>query len=92
MVVPGSMEVAVAEAEGLPEIFRAAGCDWREPGCSMCIAMNGGSTAARPVQRLDQHRNFEGRQGSGGRTFRLAHDRRRQRPHRRAVTDGRFIL
>src|SRR5207249_6274248 len=42
MVVPGSQEVKrQAEAEGLPEIFRTAGCEWREPGCSMCIAMNG---------------------------------------------------
>ncbi len=51
MVVPGSQEVKrQAIAEGLPELFRAAGCEWREPGCSMCIAMNGDHIDARAVQ------------------------------------------
>jgi len=70
MVVPGSQEVKrLAIAEGLPEIFRAAGCDWREPGCSMCIAMNGDQLAPGQYSVSTSNRNFEGRQGKGGRTF-----------------------
>jgi 3-isopropylmalate/(R)-2-methylmalate dehydratase large subunit len=69
MVVPGSMEVKrQAEAEGLPEIFRAAGCDWREPGCSMCIAMNGDQLQPGQYSVSTSNRNFEGRQGKGART------------------------
>jgi 3-isopropylmalate/(R)-2-methylmalate dehydratase large subunit len=70
MVVPGSQEVKrQAIAEGLPEVFRAAGCEWREPGCSMCIAMNGDQLAAGQYAVSTSNRNFEGRQGKGGRTF-----------------------
>ncbi len=70
MVVPGSQEVKrQAIAEGLPDIFRAAGCDWREPGCSMCIAMNGDQLAPGQYSVSTSNRNFEGRQGKGGRTF-----------------------
>jgi len=70
MVVPGSQEVKrQAIAEGLPEIFRDAGCDWREPGCSMCIAMNGDQLAPGQYSVSTSNRNFEGRQGKGGRTF-----------------------
>ena len=70
MVVPGSMEVKrQAEAEGLPEVFRAAGCDYREPGCSMCIAMNGDQLQPGQYSVSTSNRNFEGRQGKGGRTF-----------------------
>jgi 3-isopropylmalate/(R)-2-methylmalate dehydratase large subunit len=70
MVVPGSQEVKrQAIAEGLPEIFRAAGCDWREPGCSMCIAMNGDQLSPGQYSVSTSNRNFEGRQGKGGRTF-----------------------
>src|ERR1700727_3204383 len=70
MVVPGSQEVKrQAIAEGLPEIFRAAGCEWREPGCSMCIAMNGDQLAPGQYSGSTSNRNFEGRQGKGGRTF-----------------------
>jgi 3-isopropylmalate/(R)-2-methylmalate dehydratase large subunit len=70
MVVPGSQAVkAQAEAEGLPQIFREAGCDWREPGCSMCIAMNGDQLAPGEYGVSTSNRNFEGRQGKGGRTF-----------------------
>jgi 3-isopropylmalate/(R)-2-methylmalate dehydratase large subunit len=58
-----------AEAEGLPEVFRAAGCEWREPGCSMCIAMNGDELQAGQYCVSTSNRNFEGRQGKGGRTF-----------------------
>jgi 3-isopropylmalate/(R)-2-methylmalate dehydratase large subunit len=69
MVVPGSEQVkAQAEAEGLDDVFRAAGFEWREPGCSMCLAMNDDVLA--PGQRCasTSNRNFEGRQGRGGRT------------------------
>ncbi|WNG49366.1 3-isopropylmalate dehydratase large subunit [Archangium minus] len=70
LVVPGSQEVKrAAESEGLHDIFRQAGAEWREPGCSMCIAMNGDQ--ARPGQYVvsTSNRNFEGRQGKGSRTF-----------------------
>jgi 3-isopropylmalate/(R)-2-methylmalate dehydratase large subunit len=69
LVVPGSERVKrEAEAEGLHEVFRAAGADWREPGCSMCIGMNG--DIARPGELVvsTSNRNFEGRQGKGVRT------------------------
>jgi 3-isopropylmalate/(R)-2-methylmalate dehydratase large subunit len=69
MIVPGSGLVKKqAEAEGLDTIFRAAGFQWREPGCSMCIAMN--QDQLRPGQRCasTSNRNYEGRQGLGGRT------------------------
>jgi 3-isopropylmalate/(R)-2-methylmalate dehydratase large subunit len=70
LVVPGSQEVKrQAIAEGLPEIFRAAGCEWREPGCSMCIAMNGDQLSPGQYSVSTSNRNFEGRQGKGGRTF-----------------------
>jgi len=70
LVVPGSQEIKrQAEAEGLPEIFRAAGAEWREPGCSMCIAMNGDQLAPGQYSVSTSNRNFEGRQGKGGRTF-----------------------
>ena len=66
MVVPGSQQVKrQAEAEGLPEIFRAAGCDYREPGCSMCIAMNGDQLQPGEYSVSTSNRNFEGRQGKG---------------------------
>jgi 3-isopropylmalate/(R)-2-methylmalate dehydratase large subunit len=70
MVVPGSQEVKrQAIAEGLPDLFRAAGCEWREPGCSMCIAMNGDQLEPGQYAVSTSNRNFEGRQGKGGRTF-----------------------
>jgi 3-isopropylmalate/(R)-2-methylmalate dehydratase large subunit len=70
LVVPGSQEVKrQAIAEGLPEIFREAGCEWREPGCSMCIAMNGDQLSPGQYSVSTSNRNFEGRQGKGGRTF-----------------------
>jgi len=69
MVVPGSHRVkAEAEAEGLHEVFRAAGADWREPGCSMCLAMNPDRLAPGERAASTSNRNFEGRQGRGGRT------------------------
>jgi len=70
LVVPGSQEIKrQAIAEGLPEIFRAAGCEWREPGCSMCIAMNGDQLSPGQYSVSTSNRNFEGRQGKGARTF-----------------------
>jgi 3-isopropylmalate/(R)-2-methylmalate dehydratase large subunit len=70
MVVPGSQQVkAQAEAEGLDQIFKAAGADWREAGCSMCIAMNGDQLEPGQYAISTSNRNFEGRQGKGGRTF-----------------------
>jgi 3-isopropylmalate/(R)-2-methylmalate dehydratase large subunit len=69
MVVPGSGLVKEqAEAEGLDEIFRAAGFDWREPGCSMCLAMNPDKLLLGERCASTSNRNFEGRQGRGGRT------------------------
>ena len=70
LVVPGSQQVKrQAEAEGLDHIFREAGAEWREPGCSMCIAMNGDEIRAGQYAVSTSNRNFEGRQGKGGRTF-----------------------
>ena len=69
LVVPGSQEVKrAAEAEGLDRIFVEAGAEWREPGCSMCIAMNGDELRAGQLAVSTSNRNFEGRQGKGGRT------------------------
>ena len=70
MIVPGSQQVKKqAEAEGLDEVFRAAGAEWREAGCSMCIAMNGDQLQPGQYAVSTSNRNFEGRQGKGGRTF-----------------------
>jgi 3-isopropylmalate/(R)-2-methylmalate dehydratase large subunit len=70
LVVPGSKEVKrQAEAEGLDKVFRDAGAEWREAGCSMCIAMNGDQIEPGQYAVSTSNRNFEGRQGKGGRTF-----------------------
>lgn len=70
LVVPGSEIVKrQAEAEGIDEIVRAAGAEWREPGCSMCIAMNGDLVAPGQLAVSTSNRNFEGRQGPGSRTL-----------------------
>ena len=69
MIVPGSHAVkSQAEAEGLDTVFRSAGADWREPGCSMCLAMNPDKLAQGERSASTSNRNFEGRQGRGGRT------------------------
>ena len=69
MVVPGSQAVkAQAEAEGLDRVFREAGFDWREPGCSMCLGMNPDTLSPGERCASTSNRNFEGRQGRGGRT------------------------
>jgi 3-isopropylmalate/(R)-2-methylmalate dehydratase large subunit len=70
MIVPGSQEIKrQAEAEGLHKIFTDAGAEWRESGCSMCIAMNGDEIKAGQYAVSTSNRNFEGRQGKGGRTL-----------------------
>ncbi|HUK65473.1 MAG TPA: aconitase family protein, partial [Anaeromyxobacteraceae bacterium] len=70
LVVPGSRQVKrSAEAEGLDRIFKEAGAEWREPGCSMCIAMNGDALERGQYCVSTSNRNFEGRQGTGGRTL-----------------------
>ena len=70
LVVPGSQEVKrLAIAEGLDRVFRAAGAEWREPGCSMCLAMNGDGVAEGQLAVSTSNRNFEGRQGKGSRTI-----------------------
>jgi 3-isopropylmalate/(R)-2-methylmalate dehydratase large subunit len=70
LVVPGSQPIKKqAEAEGLDRVFREAGAEWREAGCSMCIAMNGDQLQPGQYAVSTSNRNFEGRQGAGGRTF-----------------------
>jgi 3-isopropylmalate/(R)-2-methylmalate dehydratase large subunit len=70
LVVPGSQPIKrQAEAEGLDRVFRDAGAEWREAGCSMCIAMNGDQLSPGQYAVSTSNRNFEGRQGAGGRTF-----------------------
>jgi 3-isopropylmalate/(R)-2-methylmalate dehydratase large subunit len=87
MVVPGSEQVrAQAEAEGLDEVFRAAGFDWRTAGCSMCLGMN--PDILRPGERCasTSNRNFEGRQGRGGRTHLVS-----PQMAAAAAIEGRFV-
>ncbi|MGN6379915.1 MAG: aconitase family protein, partial [Gaiellales bacterium] len=73
MVVPGSAQVkAQAEAEGLDERFRSAGFEWRGAGCSMCLGMNPDILAPEERCASTSNRNFEGRQGRGGRTHLLS--------------------
>jgi 3-isopropylmalate/(R)-2-methylmalate dehydratase large subunit len=69
LVVPGSMRVrAQAESEGLHEVFLNAGAEWRQAGCSMCLGMNPDQLAPGERSASTSNRNFEGRQGKGGRT------------------------
>ncbi len=70
LIVPGSQQIKLdAEASGIADIFRAAGADWRESGCSMCLGMNGDTMAAGELSVSTSNRNFEGRQGVGARTL-----------------------
>jgi 3-isopropylmalate/(R)-2-methylmalate dehydratase large subunit len=70
LIVPGSQRIKQqAESSGLAEIFKAAGADWRESGCSMCLGMNGDTVAAGEYSISTSNRNFEGRQGMGARTL-----------------------
>jgi 3-isopropylmalate/(R)-2-methylmalate dehydratase large subunit len=87
MVVPGSQQVkAQAEAEGLDEVFRSAGFDWRSAGCSMCLGMN--PDIAAPGERVasTSNRNFEGRQGRGARSHLVS-----PRMAAAAAIEGRFV-
>lgn len=69
LIVPGSMLVKLqAEKEGLDEVFTAAGAEWRQAGCSMCLGMNPDTLAPGERSASTSNRNFEGRQGKGGRT------------------------
>jgi 3-isopropylmalate/(R)-2-methylmalate dehydratase large subunit len=94
LVVPGSRAVArQAEAEGLPEVFRAAGFDWREPGCSMCLAMNPDKLVGREICASSSNRNFKGRQGSPtGRTLLMSPAMVAAAALRGAVADVREML
>jgi 3-isopropylmalate/(R)-2-methylmalate dehydratase large subunit len=87
MVVPGSQQVkAAAEAEGLDEVFRSAGFEWREAGCSMCLGMNPDTLAEGERCASTSNRNFEGRQGKGGRTHLVS-----PRMAAAAAIEGRFV-
>ncbi|MCW2955090.1 MAG: 3-isopropylmalate dehydratase, large subunit [Conexibacter sp.] len=87
MVVPGSNQVkAQAEAEGLDEIFRAAGFDWRGAGCSMCLGMNPDQLGPGERCASTSNRNFEGRQGRGGRTHLVS-----PQMAAAAAIEGRFV-
>ena len=87
MVVPGSYPVKMqAESEGLDEVFRAAGFEWREPGCSMCLGMNPDTLAPGERCASTSNRNFEGRQGKGGRTHLVSPEMAAA-----AAVHGRFV-
>src|SRR4051794_24046860 len=87
MVVPGSQQVkAQAEAEGLDEVFRSAGFDWRSAGCSMCLGMNPDTLSPGERCASTSNRNFEGRQGRGGRTHLVSPEMAAA-----AAVEGRFV-
>jgi 3-isopropylmalate/(R)-2-methylmalate dehydratase large subunit len=93
LVVPGSQEIKrQAVAEGLDRIFLEAGCEWREPGCSMCIAMNGDELAEGELAVSTSNRNFEGRQGKGGRTILASPLTAAAAAVTGAITDARVLL
>jgi 3-isopropylmalate/(R)-2-methylmalate dehydratase large subunit len=92
-IVPGSQAIkCAAETEGLDKVFRAAGADWREPGCSMCIAMNGDQLMPGEYCVSTSNRNFEGRQGPGGRTFLASAPTAAASAIAGAVADPRVLL
>jgi 3-isopropylmalate/(R)-2-methylmalate dehydratase large subunit len=93
LVVPGSQAVMrAAEAESLDRVFREAGAEWREAGCSMCIAMNGDRLRPGQLAISTSNRNFEGRQGPGGRTLLASPLTAAAAAVRGVVTDPRTIL
>ena len=93
LVVPGSQQVKrAAEAEGLDRVFRDAGADWRESGCSMCIGMNGDTVARGEYSVSTSNRNFEGRQGVGARTLLASPATAAASAVRGRVTDPREFL
>ena len=93
MVVPGSQDVKKqAELEGLDKVFKESGAEWREAGCSMCIAMNGDQLQPGQYAVSTSNRNFEGRQGKGGRTFLASPVTAAATAIHGVVTDPRAIL
>jgi 3-isopropylmalate/(R)-2-methylmalate dehydratase large subunit len=93
LVVPGSEKVKKeAEAEGLDRVFREAGAQWREPGCSMCLAMNDDRLKPGQYAVSTSNRNFEGRQGKGGRTFLASPFTAAASAVKGAVADARELL
>ncbi len=93
LVVPGSQQVKdQAEAKGLHEIFLAAGAEWREAGCSMCIGMNGDTVAKGKLSVSTSNRNFEGRQGIGARTVLASPATAAASAVRGRITDPRTLL
>jgi 3-isopropylmalate/(R)-2-methylmalate dehydratase large subunit len=93
LVVPGSQAVKrAAEAEGLHEVFRAAGAEWRESGCSMCLGMNGDTVPKGEYSVSTSNRNFEGRQGVGARTLLASPETAAASAIRGRVTDPRTLV
>ena len=93
LVVPGSQQVKkAAEAEGLHEVFRSAGAEWRESGCSMCLGMNGDTVPKGHYAVSTSNRNFEGRQGAGARTLLASPLTAAASAVRGRITDPREIL
>jgi 3-isopropylmalate/(R)-2-methylmalate dehydratase large subunit len=93
LIVPGSQQVKRdAEAAGLDEIFKKAGADWRESGCSMCLGMNGDTVASGEYSLSTSNRNFEGRQGVGARTLLASPLTAAASAVRGRITDPRELL
>jgi 3-isopropylmalate/(R)-2-methylmalate dehydratase large subunit len=93
LIVPGSQEIKrEAEAAGYADIFRAAGADWRESGCSMCLGMNGDTVPSGQYSISTSNRNFEGRQGVGARTLLVSPFTAAASAVRGLITDPREML
>jgi 3-isopropylmalate/(R)-2-methylmalate dehydratase large subunit len=93
LIVPGSQQVKRdAEAAGLDEVFKSAGADWRESGCSMCLGMNGDTVGAGEYSLSTSNRNFEGRQGVGARTLLVSPYTAAASAVRGRITDPRELL
>jgi 3-isopropylmalate/(R)-2-methylmalate dehydratase large subunit len=93
LVVPGSQPIKrAAEAEGLDQVFKSAGAEWRESGCSMCIGMNGDNVGRGQYAVSTSNRNFEGRQGQGSRTLLASPQTAAASAVRGRVTDARELL
>jgi 3-isopropylmalate/(R)-2-methylmalate dehydratase large subunit len=93
LIVPGSQDIKRAsEAAGYADIFKAAGVDWRESGCSMCLGMNGDTVAAGQYSLSTSNRNFEGRQGVGARTLLASPYTAAASAVRGLITDPRDML
>jgi 3-isopropylmalate/(R)-2-methylmalate dehydratase large subunit len=93
LIVPGSQEIKrQAEAQGLADIFKAAGAEWRESGCSMCLGMNGDTVGAGQYSVSTSNRNFEGRQGVGARTLLASPFTAAATAVRGRITDPRDLL